>query len=476
MISFSGERSKRFLPTIVAVLSATLTACDNGSSSNEESSARPLLAGFNAVPDMAAVTFLREEEDWSSLEYGAATSFQDVGADQYDLNFDTVLPGDETTACGGQDGDGVKDDDECTRLTSKSVNVIGDHEYVVALLGRYANLRVEVYDKLAHEFDTITTDGDPDDETTEVQFFHWSDDLPALDVYLERPGANLSPVQSRATLTSGGEFHAVVDDGDYVITLAPVADPSRPLFTSESFALQEQTRVAFAILGGAEEGTSTIKIVRFRDQAGTLLDRRVTTELRLAHMAPSAGTFDVYAEEDFTQAFVASLAPRTVSAYVTVPSSSLTDFELDVTPAGNPGVLLGNEEIDLARGERATFVLFGTSGRLDGLRLPDPFRRIATHARLRVVNAAARSLDFFIVSSGSNINTLSPTVQLATVSTTGLLQFDPARYDIVLTRAGTDEVVFGPRTVDLAGGGIYTVIATGDANSVDATLLDDFAN
>jgi Domain of unknown function (DUF4397) len=468
---------KRFLPTIlVAVLAATLAACDNDNSSGEESAARPLVAGFNAVADMGSITFLREEEDWSSLEYGAGTAFQNVGADQYDLNFDTVLPGDETTACNGQDGDDIKDDDECTRLTSTSVNVIGDHEYVVALLGRYGNLRVQVYDKLAHEFDTTTTDGDPDDETSEVQFFHWSDDLPALDVYLERPGANLSPVQSRATLTSGGEFHAVVDDGDYVITLAPLADPSNPLFTSESFALQEQTRVAFAILGGAGDGTSTIKVVRFRDQAGTLLDRRVGTELRLAHMAPSAGTFDVFAEEDFTQAFVASLAPSTMSAYVVVPSGSLTDFELDVTPAGNPGVLLGHEEIDLARGERATFVLFGTAGRLDGLRLPDPFRRLATHARLRVVNAAERSLDFFVVNSGSNINTLSPTVQLATASTTGLMQFDPARYDIVLTRAGTDQIVFGPRTVDLAGGGIYTVLAIGDANAVDALLLDDFAN
>jgi hypothetical protein len=56
------------------------------------------------------------------------------------------------------------------------------------------------------------------------------------------------------------------------------------------------------------------------------------------------------------------------------------------------------------------------------------------------------------------------------------MRFAPDRYDIILTRSGTDEIVFGPRTVDLAGGGIYTVIATGDATSVDAVLLDDFAN
>jgi len=92
------------------------------------------------------------------------------------------------------------------------------------------------------------------------------------------------------------------------------------------------------------------------------------------------------------------------------------------------------------------------------------------------VNTASTSLDFFIVHSGANINTLSPTTQLITASMTGLLQLEPASYDIVLTRAGTDEVVFGPRTVTLAGGGIYTVVATGDRTAADAMLLDDFAN
>jgi hypothetical protein len=281
----------------------TQAACDRSSSSSE-AEARPLVAAFNAVPDMGAITFLREEEVWTSLRYGTATEFRDVGADQYDLNFDTILPGDEATVCSGRDGDDIKDDEECSRLVSTSINVIGDHEYVVALLGRYENLRVQVYDKLVHEFDISTSDGDPDDETAEVQFFHWSDDLPALDVYLERPGANLSPTQARATLTSGGEFHGVVDDGEYVITLAPVADPAHPLFTSQSFALEEQTRVAFAILGPDGDGTSTIKIERFRDQSGALLDRRVGTEVRVLHVAPDAGVFDVYADEDFTQPFV----------------------------------------------------------------------------------------------------------------------------------------------------------------------------
>jgi hypothetical protein len=154
----------------------------------------------------------------------------------------------------------------------------------------------------------------------------------------------------------------------------------------------------------------------------------------------------------------------------------VTDFEIDVTPAGNPGVLLGHEEIDLVRGGRSTFVLFDTASGLDGMLLSDALRRLATHAQVRMVNTSSTILDFFIVPAGSNINTLSPSSQLVAASSSGLFAFDPKGYDIVLTRSGTDEIVFGPISVDLAGGGIYTVIATGDATAADAVLFDDFAN
>ena len=113
MKSPRDELKRRLRMAFVVTLAATLAACDNGGSSDDsEAPARPLVAGFNAVANMGTITFLREEERWTDLEYGEGTEFRAVGADQYDLNFDSVLPGDETTTCSGTDGDGVKDEDE----------------------------------------------------------------------------------------------------------------------------------------------------------------------------------------------------------------------------------------------------------------------------------------------------------------------------------------------------------------------------
>src|SRR5688572_12777943 len=97
MTSTRDAVKRRFGVTLVATLAATLAACDNGGSSDDggDGASRPIVAGFNAAANMGAITFLREEQRWADLLYGQATEFRDVDADQYDMNFDTILPGDE---------------------------------------------------------------------------------------------------------------------------------------------------------------------------------------------------------------------------------------------------------------------------------------------------------------------------------------------------------------------------------------------
>jgi len=467
---------------LCAAAALAVYGCDGSSDDDSAGAQRPLLTGFNAVPDMAAISFLREEELWSALDYGTATGFRSVDAGQYDINFDSLLPGDETTACGGDlDKDDVKDPEECTRLTSVSINVLAGHEYLVALLGHFADIRAQVYDKTVHEFDTTDADGDPEDKNTEVQFFHWSDALGAVDVYVEPPGTNLSAVQVKATLSAGDEYHGLINAGSYVLSLTVLGDPNAPVFTSENFTLAERTRVAFALLEGTDDGTSPVRVSRFRDQGGDLLDRRVKTELRVTHVARDAGNVDIFAQENYTAPIVSALAFRQTSPYQVIPSTELANLELDITPAGNPGVLLGREQMALASGGRSTFFLVqpnSVSANVDGLLVQDRFRRFAPYAALRLLNSAGLSLDFYVIPHGNNVYTSTPTETLFTGSSGTVHLLDPGSYDVILARAGTDTYVFGPLNVQLSGGGVYTAVgvATSDATRSDLVLLDDFVD
>jgi len=471
--------SPRFYGPLMILAVAATSGCHRSDDDNVDASTRPMLAAFNAVPDLPVATFLREEEVWSSIDHGVGTDFRSVDAGQYDVNFDVRLPGDETNTCNGDvDKDDVKDASECTRLATVSVNLIARHEYIVALLGTYGNTSIRVYDDTAHEFDTRTDDGDGADENLQVQFFNWSTALGTFDVYLEPPGTNLSATQVKAVLAPGDAYNGLDDAGTYVLTLTAVGNPNAPIYTSENFTLTRQTHVAFAILDGTGENGSAVKVSRFRGQGGDLLDRRVKTFMRLSNVAPDAGNFDVFAQGDYTAPLVADLALRQTSPYLEMDPTTLSDLELDVTPAGNVGVLLTRERTSLAKGERATFFLVKTSsGTVDGLKASDTTRRLGPYARLRLVSSLASSLDFYIVPHGNNIYTSSVSETLSGTSIGAGQLFEPGPYDVVIANAGTDTFVFGPTEIDMAGGGLYTIVAvpTVQTTRADVLLLDDFA-
>jgi hypothetical protein len=463
--------------TLLLALAAVIGAGCSGSSRDEAGGNLPVLSGLHAVSDMGAITLLRDEVVWSHLQFAEATDFRTVDPAFYAIDFDTLLPSDDTdwTSCRGDlDADGQPGANECTRLGSVSLNMLRDREYTVAILGRYGDHEILVYDKPFHEFDF-----DNDDETElEVQFFHLAPVLGEVDVYLEAPGASPSPAQARGTLSLKESFHTLVAQGDYVLSLTAVADPATPFFTSDTFRLDRRTRVVFAIRDGAGHDTSEVVVTQHRDRGATLLDRHRETELRITHAAPRIGNVDVYAANEFLEPFAADMAFEETSAYERIHPSNLLGLDLAFTPAGDPGVFLARERINLNRGERATFFLLGTPERLEGLKSSDQFRRLATHARIRLINGATQGLDYYVVDQGANITTLSPTAALSFRNSSGFLRFDPGTYDIVMTLRGTSSIAFGPLTVELEAGGVYTIVgtATGESSTADVVLLDDFKN
>jgi hypothetical protein len=464
---------------MAAALVALATAGCSKSHSNGNGSVKPLLAAFNAAPDMPDVTFLRVEEVWSSMAFSSGTSYRSVDPDTYTINFDSLLPGDQTSSCQGDvNKNGSKDTNECTRVAMQSINVVNGHEYLAALTGKYGALAVRVYDDTPHVFDNVTTDGNGIDTNLQVQIFNWSSTLGSVDVYLEPPGTNLSVTQVKATLEPGDEFNGLVDSGDYVLTITPVGNPSAPIYTSDDVTLSQQTRVGFALLDGTSDTTSTVRVTRFRDQGGDLLDRRQPTLLRAANVSPSVGTVDVYAQEDYTRAIFTALALDQETPYITLDPTWLTLLELDVTPTGNVGVLLKRDELSFTKGQRSTYFLATTStGAFNGLTGVDQTRRLAPYAQLRAVNSFGSSLDFYIIPHGNNVFTSTVNQSLSTASVGASQQFAPGSFDLIIAKSGTDTFVYGPQQVTLAGGGIYTIVAvpTDQASRANVLMLDDFA-
>ncbi|WP_156762876.1 hypothetical protein [Woeseia oceani] len=149
------------------------------------------------------------------------------------------------------------------------------------------------------------------------------------------------------------------------------------------------------------------------------------------------------------------------------------EINLNITPAGNPGSFLAEETVQLSDSQRYTLYLSGLPGQLDGVLATAGSRRLATHAKFRYYQGAARfsAVDLYVVPAASDISLLSPL--LSSVPYTGMsgyLSLEPDMYDIVLTWPGTKTVVAGPLRVDLAARGVYETISA-DSQQTDVAQL-----
>lgn len=480
------NHSERPALAFLLLLSGLLAACsendsrDNGD--DEINSQRPIIGAFNAVPDLDSITLFTSDDEkeykWRTLLFGgsvtSSTSKGDIG-----IRAEVILPSDDTNACAGDiNNDGIKNDDECTEIASTSITVANDTDYLVALYGNFGDLDFLEFSKPHHVFDVEDDGSDSAAKELEIWFFHLAQGLGKVDVYIEAPGTPLSPVQVKGTLTAKQTFDGLIDAGKYVITLTEVGNPENVLFISDSFSLNSKTRVGFAIRDGAGEGTSPIKVTLFRDQDKTLTNRYSTTELRFAHAIPESDIVDVYIDNEFENTFTKGLAFETSSNYGSISKSQLTNLSVDVTPTNNPGVYLARKELDLTQGDRSTYYFVGEYYDWNGVKITDNVRRLATHAKLRIINGSTKTYDYYVVAKDENISSLYADETLSFRENSGWVKYTPGSYNLVVTFDGTDTVVHSTN-IELFANGIYSLVTTknnSDPNMADVVYFDDFLN
>jgi hypothetical protein len=319
----------------------------------------------------------------------------------------------------------------------------------------------------------------------QVQAIHVTEGVPTVDLYLVAPGADIAGTTPWATLSFEGTLpQRSIATGDYEIVATAAGDPAHVLYTSPSFTIAAGASLTFALTPDSGEGIQPFSITVLNDMSAVLVDPSLPGGLRVINGAPDRLPRDVAVNNEFTPPLFPGTLYAVTTGYLPVPP--ILDLPINVTPAGNPGVLELTAAYAPISGSFNTFLVTGVSGELFPSFTQDDRRRVKSQAKVVFYDLAASCglCDVLMLTPGTDPNTVPAYDALTgldihpTVSPGSVLPAKqwPADFEVTVRIQGTQTIVSGPTPITLKDSGLYGIVLSDNPNgtTIDMTFIDDF--
>jgi hypothetical protein len=319
----------------------------------------------------------------------------------------------------------------------------------------------------------------------QVQAIHAVEGVQPVDLYLVAPGTDILGAAPWGTVAFEGTLPARnVAAADYVLIATEHGNPANVLYTSPTFTLSAAAAVTFALTPDSGEGIQHFSVTVMNSSSAVLVDPSLPAGFRVINGATDRQPRDVA----FNNQFTPPLFPGTVFGTATpyLPIAAGTDVPVNVTPAGNPGVLEYSGTYSPSSGISYTAFVVGPTGTLTTNYAQDDRRRVKSQAKLHIYDAGASCTlcDVIVMVTGTDPNTLpaldplygtDPYPQVTIGSIIAVNQW-PGSFDVVVRISGTQTIVSGPTPITLKDSGLYGIVLTDNPNgtTLDMNLIDDF--
>jgi hypothetical protein len=299
--------------------------------------------------------------------------------------------------------------------------------------------------------------------------------LPAMDLYLERPGVGIAGATPRGTLNAQEQITRPLPSGDYELFLTAAGNPADVLLASLQFTLPSSTTSTIVVVADSGQTTARASAILLQSGPIVLFDRNAPSELRAINGATDQAPRDLAINSQFSPPLFPAMP---FAAPTTHASIAVGTARINVTPVGDPGVLELDAQFTATIGQRATMLFSGPAGTLLTIFGADDLRRFNREAKVRFMNVASQFLavDFVITLPGGDPTQPFPVAQLFSPGLADYVPLYPDDYDLYLFQSGTTTVLSGPTRISVAAGGIYSALAIDgpDTATLDVRLFDDF--
>jgi hypothetical protein len=318
----------------------------------------------------------------------------------------------------------------------------------------------------------------------QIQAIHTVEGGPAVDLYIVPPTADIAGVAPWGSLAFEGTVPArSLAAGDYKFVATEKANPAHVLYTTPGFTLSAGAALTLAVTPDSGEGILPFTLTVLNDSSAVLGNPSAPAAVRALNGATDKQPRDVVLNGQFTPPIFPGTVYGTPTPYLA--TTAATDVPINVTPAGNPGVLESTTGFSPGAGSAWTIFFVGPTGTLLTSPNQDDRRRVKSQAKLKLYNAASicALCDVLILPPGTDPNIypafdafgFDPYPVLALGSVIPVTQW-AADFEITVRTAGTTTIVSGPTPITLKDAGLYGIVLLDNPNgtTVDLKLIDDF--
>ena len=433
--------------TVAVFATAILGGC--AETSLPEATGKGTINMINAMVASPSVGFLIEERALGAVAYKGAHGAQSFDDLTYNFNFEYFVLGDTTPI----------------RTATVLLDVVADNEYTFVLTGSVTAPDVALWERPQRDWDDTET-------VFEAAIAHLSPALGDIDVYFATTGTTPVLGEERAKLSFGERLPEIdLENGEYEFIITARDDPAMILY--QSGPVNYSARVSYTLTifdaDASITGNISVRSISTLGLSSELPDANTMPTLRTLHAAFGTENIDIYRDNDFTTAIFSNLAFGETTLDLEVPDGAV---DYTYTAVGNPGAIINDLNQLIPAGRRVSAFLIGLQGGESRITLTDDRRSVETHAKLRLIQAAANfdTMDLYLVDAGTDIadvNPLAANLTFAFVSDFG--PTIPGNYDLILTLPGEKTLIAGPIPLDLVNGDVVELLII---DTVDPMIAD----
>ena len=436
-----------WLLTVATSTIVMMSGC--GETKLPKATGKGTINAINAMPASSTVRFLIEERAFGDIDFKNSTEVKEFDDITYNFNFEVTFL--EKT--------------EPTRIVSQMIDVVADINYTLVLTGSVTAPTLTLWERPEREWTDAET-------TFEVSIAHLSTNLGDLDVYVAPTGtASIPDITYKLISPSFGNRTLEVDleAGEYKIT---IGQGDAILYQSYGISFDARSSYTLAIFDADPSITGNISVRSISDTgiSNELADSNFLPTLRTIHAAFGTGNIDIYANDNFTAPIFSDLKFGESTGDIPVTEGAVI---YTYTATGNPGVIIDEESQLVPRGSRTSAIMLGLPGSdLLRIKIIDNRRSIATHAKLRFIQAATNfdPLDLYLIEADTDINNIAPIISAMNFGMAYEFVHKLAnKYDLILTLPDEKTPIATLQQLDLLAGDVVEVLIL---DTVDPMVAD----